>query len=328
MLAIKRIITLTGALTTLVFVIWAAVWAATGSNLEAKITAQDLGGDERYLIYASTDKPVYREEESLYLRAVFLNAADNTPVKSSAISSINNGQIGINVKIRGPKGDFVFQGYGAGDDSTAGIKWDIPAGTAGGQYTALVSSPAMGIPETERSFEIRTYRAPRLKTQIEFTREGYGPGDLVQASIKVDRAEGGVPEGAKITVLARVDGTEVFNKPGYVISADGTLSTEFNLPQKISVGDGSLSFIIEDGGVVETASKTLPILLQTMEIAFYPEGGDLIAGLTSRVYVQARRPDGKPADIEGISAQWSCRTQTSNFILDASVEERARRRFH
>ena len=291
MLTIKRIITLAGTLAMLGF----AAWATTGGNLVSKITAQDLGGDERYLIYASTDKPVYREEESLYLRAVFLNAADNTPVKPS----INNVQIGINVKIRGPKGDFVFEGYGAGDDSTAGIQWDIPAGTAGGQYTALVSSPMMGIPETERSFEIRAYRAPRLKTQIEFTREGYGPGDLVQASISVDRAEGGVPEDAKITVLARVDGTEVFKKSDQIISTDGTFSTEFNLPQEISVGDGSLSFIIEDGGVVETASKTLPILLQTMDIAFYPEGGDLVAGLSSRVYVQARRPDGKPADIEG-----------------------------
>jgi len=294
-LTFKRIIKLSGFLATLFLAIWPAAWAATDSNLESIITAQDLGGDERYLIYASTDKPVYREGESLYLRAVFLNAADNTPVNSP----IKNGQIGIDVKIRGPKGDFVFQGYGAGDNSTAGIKWDIPQGTAGGQYTALITSPVMGIPETERSFEIRAYRTPRLKTQIEFTREGYGPGDLVQASIKVDRAEGGVPEGAKITVLARVDGTEVFNKSGYVISADGTFSTEFNLPQKISVGDGSLSFIIEDGGVVETASKTLPILLQTMDITFYPEGGDLIAGLASRVYVQARRPDGKPADIEG-----------------------------
>jgi len=286
-LTIKRIMTLTGFLITLGF----AAWAATDSNIESKITAQDLGGDERYLIYASTDKPIYRESESLYLRTVFLNAADNTPVK--------NGQIGINVKIRGPKGDFVFQGYGVGDNSTAGIKWDIPPGTAGGQYTALITSPVMGIPETERSFEIRAYRAPRLKTQIEFTREGYGPGDLVQASIKADRAEGGVPEGAKITVLARVDGTEVFNKSGYVISADGTFSTEFKLPETIAVGDGSLAFIIEDGGVVETASKTIPILLQTMDFAFYPEGGDLIAGLASRVYVQARRPDGKPADIEG-----------------------------
>ena len=287
MLTFKRITTLLGFLITLGF----AAWAATDSTTGSIITSQNLGGDERFLIYASTDKPIYREQESLYLRAVFLNAADNTPVK--------NGQININVKIRGPKGDFVFEGFGVGDDSAAGIKWDIPPGMPGGQYTALITSPSLGTPETERSFEIRAYRAPRLKTQIDFTREGFGPGDLIQATVKAERAEGGIPQHAKVTVLARVDGKEVFKKSGFVISDDGTLSTEFKLPHTIEVGDGSLSFIIEDGGVVETASKTLPILLQTMDIAFYPEGGDLVAGIASRVYLQAKRPDGKPADIEG-----------------------------
>ena len=38
--------------------------------------------------------------------------------------------------------------------------------------------------------------------------------------------------------------------------------------------------VIQDGGVVETASKTIPILLQTVDLEFYPEGGDLIAGPT------------------------------------------------
>ena len=97
MLTIKRMTTLLGFLITLGF----AAWAATDSTTGSIITSQNLGGDERFLIYASTDKPIYREQEFVYLRAVFLNAADNTPVK--------NGQISIKVKIRGPKGDFVFE---------------------------------------------------------------------------------------------------------------------------------------------------------------------------------------------------------------------------
>ncbi len=289
---IRKIAITNGFFLGLVFAAWAVVTAGADGNVElAKVTTPDLGGEERHLIYVSTDKPIYREGESLYLRAVLLNAVDNTPLK--------NGSASIRVKIRGPKGDFVFEGQGNGSESTAGIKWDIPQGTPGGQYTALVESLGLGTPETERSFEIRAYRAPRLKTQIEFTREGYGPGDRVQATVKADRAEGGIPVGAKVTVLARVDGTEVFKKSGFVIARDGTCSASFSLPKTIAVGDGNLSFIIEDGGVVETASKTIPISLQTLEISFYPEGGDLVAGLASRVYVQANRPDGKPADIQG-----------------------------
>jgi hypothetical protein len=56
---------------------------------------------------------------------------------------------------------------------------------------------------------------------------------------------------------------------------------------------------IQDGGTVETATKTIPILLQTLDLAFYPEGGDLIAGLPNRVYFEGRTPSQKPADTEG-----------------------------
>jgi len=258
---------------------------------ENVVTSKLLGGDERYLIYTSLDKPVYREEEILYLRASFLNASDNTP--------IGDGRADIKLEIKGPKGDTVFTTSANGDDSVVGVKWLIPKGTPAGEYTLLTSSPILGAPETERTFEIRAYRAPRLKTQIEFAREGYGPGSDVRASLKVDRAEGGVPVDSKVTVIARVDGNQVFKKSGYEVSKAGVVTAQFSLPKEMAVGDGSLAFVIEDGGVVETASKTIPIILQTLSIKFYPEGGELVAGLPNKVYVQANRPDGKPADISG-----------------------------
>jgi hypothetical protein len=58
--------------------------------------------------------------------------------------------------------------------------------------------------------------------------------------------------------------------------------------------------IVEDGGTVETATKTIPILLQTVDLAIYPEGGDLVAGLPNRVYIEGRTPAKKPADTAGV----------------------------
>ena len=58
--------------------------------------------------------------------------------------------------------------------------------------------------------------------------------------------------------------------------------------------------MIEDGGVLETASKTIPILLQTVDLAMYPEGGDLVAGVPNRVYLEAFTPAKKPADLAGV----------------------------
>src|SRR5438876_10848394 len=72
------------------------------------------------------------------------------------------------------------------------------------------------------------------------------------------------------------------------------------LPAAIARGEGVIAMIIEDGGIVETATKTIPILLQTLDLTIYPEGGDLIAGLPNRVYIEGRTPAQKPADMAGV----------------------------
>ncbi|MFP4055357.1 MAG: MG2 domain-containing protein [Candidatus Brocadiia bacterium] len=257
----------------------------------AKTTAEDLGGPRRYLTHVSTDKPIYRTGESVYIRAVLLDAIDHTPLPEDE-------QARAFVEIKGPKGDAVASGHVASHDSVVGFRWPVPDGQAGGEYTIKVTYPWQGHAPAERKFDIRAYRPPRLKSQIVFLRDGYGPGDDVGATLHVERAEGGVPQGAKVTAIARVDGQEVHRGDARV-DGEGNCTVDFQLPQEIERGEGTLALVIEDGGVVETAAKTIPILLQTVDIEVFPEGGDLVAGLPCRVYLEAKRPDKKPADIAG-----------------------------
>jgi len=252
---------------------------------------ETLGGPDRFLTHLSTDKPIYRPGEKLYVRGVVLHQSSHKPLPAG-------GQLSAMVEIQGPKGDTVASGFVASDESVLGYEWTIPPEQAGGEYTIKVSYPFFGQPPAERKFDIRAYRAPRLKSQIEFLRDGYGPGDDVVATLEVKRAEGGVPEGAKVTVIARVDGAEVFRGRTQVDS-QGVCEARFRLPDQIARGEGTLALVIEDGGVVETASKTIPILLQTVDLTIYPEGGDLVAGLPNRVYFEAFTPAKKPADLKG-----------------------------
>jgi hypothetical protein len=253
-------------------------------------TTKQLGGADRFLTFVSTDKPVYRPGERMYVRAAVLHAATHAP---------NVGVSPAAVEVIGPKGDVVASGSSHPMDGAIGFSWDVPAATAGGEYTVKVSHPYTGDVPGVRKFDIRAYRAPRLKSQIVFVRDGYGPGDTVSASVHVDRAEGGVPAGAKVSAIARVDGAEVANVPT-TIDDKGNGSAQFKLPATIARGEGSLAFVIEDGGVVETASKTIPILLQTVDLSMYPEGGDLVAGVPNRVYLEAFTPAKKPADLAGV----------------------------
>ncbi len=276
--------------------LWASMllvllYAAFAGAANAPVTSDELGGSERYLAYVSTDKPIYRTGENVYLRTVLLHAGNNTPLPT--------GRHTITVKISGPKGDVVHEGSSYDTESAIGYQWTVPDDITGGQYTAKISSPTLGIPEAERAFDIRAYRALRIKSQIQFTRDGYGPGDQVRASVSMERAEGGVPRGAGVTAIARIDGREIYRGPAQQVSGNGVIDTVFNLPEQIDAGEGSLSFVIEDGGIVETASKSLPILLNKIDIEFYPESGELVAGLQSRVYFQALLTNRKPADVEG-----------------------------
>ena len=253
--------------------------------------SQELGGEDRYLTYVDTDKPMYRPGEKLHARAVVLHYATRKPWTES------NPQ-GTLVEVLGPKGDTVASGYVKAEDGVAGYSWEIPAATPGGSYKMRVTHPWAGDAPTERTFDIRAYRAPRLKTQIKFVRDGYGPGDEATANLSVDRAEGGIPAGAKVTVVARVDGEEV-GRSETQVDAQGKCIGKCKLPAQIRRGEGTMSFIVEDGGVVETASKTIPILLQTVDLTMYPEGGELVAGLPNRVYFEAFTPAKKPADLTG-----------------------------
>src|SRR5438309_9167687 len=131
-------------------------------------------------------------------------------------------------------------------ESGTGFSSYIPRTQAGGKYTVRISHPAAD-GRAERKFDIRSYRAPRLKSQIVFVRDGYGPGDMVAANLHVERAEGGIPAGAKVSVSGRVDGEGIW-KATTTVDSSGNAGASFRLPAASARGEGVIAMIIDDGG--------------------------------------------------------------------------------
>lgn len=260
-------------------------------------TTARLGGTNRFLTSLSTDKSIYKAGETVFVRGVVLEANTHVPVGNGIRSEIT---------VKGPKGETLTQGQSTSQDGAFGFSYVLGPDAAGGEYR-VEAQGVLGHATAVRKFEVRAYRPPRLNSQITFLRDGYGPGDSVSATLEVKRAEGGIPVNAKVTAVARVDEKEVARVPTSV-DAQGRATVSFPLPKTIERGEGTLAFTIEDGGVIETATKTIPLLVNSVDVALYPEGGDLVAGLPSRLYVEARTPAKKPADIAG-------------FIVDASGAE-------
>lgn len=247
-----------------------------------------LGPAERLLAHIATDKPVYKPGERVYARAALLDAFTRVPSED----------IDVYWEVRGARGDKVFQGDTRSELGVAALSWDVPKEQPGGEYTLALTFNRTGDAPAELTFAIRSYRVPRLKTDIDFARKAYGPGDIVSATLSVTRAEGGFPEGAKVTAVATVDGAEV-SRGELTLDARGRCAATFELPRAIRDGEGTLVMIVRDGGVQETAAKTIPIVVNRVNVELFPEGGDLVAGLVARLYFEARTPKGKPADIAG-----------------------------
>lgn len=279
----------------------------------ASVDFQSNPGEDRPYTFITTDKPLYRPGDQVLVRALYLAGFSRQPYPGRAMGY---------AEILGPQGEVVWAAPIDTRESVWGMAWHIPPGQPGGEYTLRVTSAIHRMPTVERKFDVRAYRAPRLKSQIEFLRDGYGPGDTVSATLDVKRAEGGVPEGAKVTATALVDGATAA-QVSCVVDARGLCPVRFALPTNIERGEGTLAFTIQDGGVVETAAKTIPILLQTLDLAFYPEGGDLVAGVPSRVYFEARTPAQKPADLSGTVVD----VETGMPVVSVRSEHEGRGRF-
>jgi A-macroglobulin complement component/alpha-2-macroglobulin family protein/MG2 domain-containing protein len=243
---------------------------------------------KRYVTRASTDKPMYKPGEVVFFRSLTLERYH--------LKSDREHQVLFSIK--SPRGSVVFQQWMQTRKGVADHAWQIQPGMPGGEYTLEVSSRQNLFASEKRKFTVRSYRLPRLKKTLKFLATSYGPGAEVTATLTAERTEGGAASRAKLVITATLDGKEIY-KYGAIASSGGVARISFRLPAKIERGEGLLSIAVDDGGTVETAAKSIPIALNKLKIDFYPEGGDLVAGLVNRCYFAAHTTMDKPAKLLG-----------------------------
>ncbi len=271
-----------------------------GERLRVDVIARLADGVERHastlivrdashlLARVSTDKPLYHPGEPVRVRGVALERLRLTP----------GGDVPVRVEVRDPRGASVASAYVASSNGVSAWEWPIPADAVGGEYAVVLSdgAGADAFPKTERKFVVRSYRVPRVKGDLELDRDSYGPGAKGEATLSVERVEGGVPVGATLESTVTVDGRE-FEKSTQTLTASGRATVRFTLPKEIEEGHAQLAVVVKDGGVVETVAKSIPVALGRIDVTWFPEGGELVAGLPNRVYFQAKTPAGEPSDL-------------------------------
>jgi hypothetical protein len=102
-----------------------------------------------------------------------------------------------------------------------------------------------------------------------------------------------------VTAQLEVDGHLVGAPVKSRTDAEGKAAFAFDLPRAVKAEDARLTVVVDAIGTEETLTRAVAVLVPERRVEFFPEGGDLIAGVPNRVYYRATTPGGRPADIQG-----------------------------
>jgi hypothetical protein len=319
-----------------------ALWANVKPGTELFLEVSALSADDRkgilservplarpvFVTHLATDKPLYKPGETVRFRSLTLDRSTLTPPANDlhlafklrdpgdAVTQLDvgNGRVVRDLKpVNGPDGK-PLRGIGVGE-------YALPDGAPGGEYKLDLyeRDPNTGreiLLET-RKFIVNRYVPDTFEKKLEFDAKSYGANDTVQARVEVSRTAGGPMTDARATVTATADGKEIFKLPnanftivpGERGATKAILDVRFKLPPEVFAGkdvpSATLTATVSDKSDTEAIVRPIPLVAKALRVEFFPEGGDMIAGVNGRVYFQVRMPTakptepGKPADLKG-----------------------------
>jgi hypothetical protein len=245
----------------------------------------------RYTTRLWLDRPRYQPGQTARYRSLTL----------SQFGLAAEGPLAVRFEIRDPDGRVVpdSQSEAVTDRGVAWGTFLFPEHLKAGLYTLVAQSADGSFPDEKQTLPLARPEPQRFKKELRFAADRYAPGDTVQADFLVQRGDGQAAAGLALRVAAVIDGQTVFQSPAQA-DDKGHHHIEFPLPKKLQPRKGVLSVTIDDDDSPETVAEPIPLAIEKIDVQFYPEGGELVAGVENRVYFAARSPDGRPAAIRGV----------------------------
>jgi len=243
------------------------------------------------LVHLTTDRPVYRPGEPVFVRAVVLDRVTRLPLQRP---------LQISAQLLDAKGAPVGSDHEqAAPGGVGSFRLQVPPQSQGGTHKVQITSNNGSFAPETVEVVVRAFRNPQLKKDIVLDRKSYAPGQRGSARVAVTRlandskASGGMARGALV-----VDGDEVWSEE-LSLDANGEALFRFRIPDDVEKGAARFVATIRDSGHTETEVE--PFVVPTGEVlcAAFPEGGELIADVENGLYLECSDPLGRPVDTSG-----------------------------
>jgi anti-sigma factor RsiW len=295
----------------------------TGKKQEIQERIQLLG--PVYATMLVTDKATYRPGETLYFRSLTLDRTSfQSPTREQVLeyelyeqSGQGQGrkiaQLGMTTggtELVRVGGDKVSPVLGPDGKPVRGVgcgALPLPADLPEGDYSLVLRErphpagypPAVPVPVV-RPIKVRSGAVEEYQKLTGFAAASYAPGDTVEAWAALKFQQQPVAK-AEVHAIATADDL-VFDEVQVQPTTDneGRVNLRFTLPQHLNRGDVRLKVTFKTKTGEETVAQRVPVVGRQVIVEFFPEGGNLVAGVPCRVYFRATTPTGQPVDIKGV----------------------------
>jgi hypothetical protein len=150
-----------------------------------------------------------------------------------------------------------------------------------------------------KELQVQEVILPNLKMKLDFEKKAFGAGDEVIAKLELNTNENKPLSNTKIKCVANLAGDKLIDLTE-TTDEEGIKYIKFNLPKELKTNDGLLNVMIDYNGSTESISRSIPIVLNKIQFALFPEGGDLLTNAENTIAFRALNEFNKPADIEGV----------------------------
>ncbi len=244
-------------------------------------------------IYLHADRTFYKPGEQIWFKVYVTDATLN---RKEALSEI------AIVELVNPRGGvdktfsiYVKEGIGAGS------YW-LPQNVPGGQYKLRAYTAWMrNFDEKEcysKDLFVQKAQMPLLLMNLDFERKAYGAGDEIQANLEVKTQQNIPLVNYPLTYTVNIEGNRILTAKART-GQNGKAALKAILPQTILSADGILNVMINYEGSTEAISRSIPLVMNNLNVRFFPEGGYLVENVEGNLAFKATNEFGKPADVEG-----------------------------
>ena len=243
-------------------------------------------------VYLQFDRSFFEPGEKIWFNAFLRDANSLKPSRKSDM---------LYVELLGPNGNKIKTHKILAPTGAGKGNFQLPDNAVGGRYTVKAYTNWQKNQDLffEQKIQVQKPVLPILKMTLDLTRKAYGPGDEVSADLELKALDDQPLSKKSFEYVLQLDGEKQKTYKGKT-DKKGKTKIQFSLPKNLETTDGLVNILIEHLGQIESIARTVPIVLNKIDLQFLPEGGYLLTELENGLAFKALNEFGKPADVTGI----------------------------